>query len=142
VAIRYFVVAFGRTVRRKEPVVATVRNCVHGVPAVDRWITAPWTPRTSPVSVTLVPDATGGFDEGGCNDRTPTPNHVERRLRADAIAAPPVVAVSCEPRESEVTFRVFTRREEFRLTVASTTRPTAPTALPSVFPVTGTGPQS
>ena len=100
--------------------------------------TTPRTPRTRPVNVTLVPGATAGFGEGGRSERTPTLNQVERRPSADLIADPPTLAASCEPCESDVTLSVFTRRDELRFTVASTTRPTTPTALPSVFPVTGT----
>ena len=50
--------------------------------------------------------------------------------------------MSCEPRESDVTLSVLARRDGLRLTAASTIRPTTPSALPSVFAVTGTGPQS
>ena len=92
--------------------------------------------------MTRVAAATAGFGDGGCSERTPTLNHDERSASADATAAPPTVAVSCWPRESDVTLSVFTRRDGLRLTVASTTRPTTPTALASVVPVTGTGPQS
>src|SRR4029079_17001804 len=141
VASRYLVVTFGLTEKWKAPVVAIVRNCVHGAPAGELSTTTPRTPRTRPVNVTLVPGATARFGEGGRSERTPTLNQVERRPSAELIADPPAVAVSCEPCESDVTLSVFTRRDEFRFTVASTTRPTTPTALPSVFPVTGTGPQ-
>ena len=47
----------------------------------------------------------------------------------------------CEPRESEVILSVFTRRDELRLTVASTTRPDDADRLAERLPVTGTGPQ-
>ena len=142
VASRYLVVTFGLTEKWKAPAVAIVRNCFHGVPAAELCTTTPRTPRTRPVNVTLLPAATAGFGEGGRSERTPTLNHVERRPSADLMADPPTVAVSCEPRESEVTLSVFTRRDGLRFTVASTTRPTTPTAFPSVCPVTGTGPQS
>src|SRR5438067_152948 len=118
------------------------RSCVHRPPATDCCTTTPLTPRTSPLSVTLVPQWTAGFAAGGCSERTPTLNHVERRPSADATVAPRRVAVSCEPRESDVTLSVLARRDGLRFTAASTIRPTTPSALPSVFAVTGTGPQS
>src|SRR6266511_4243801 len=100
------------------------RSCVHGPPATDFCTTTPLTPRTTPVSVTLVPEWTAGFGEGGCSERTPTLNHVERRPSADATVAPRRVAASCEPRESDATLSVLARRDGLRWTAASTIRPT------------------
>src|SRR5215831_9987339 len=132
VASLYLVVTLGLTEKWKAPTFAIDRNCRQGAPVVDLCTTTPWMPRTTPVSVTLVPGAIAGFGEGGCSERTATLNHAERRPSADATEAPPTEAVSCELPESDVTLSVFTRRDELRFTVASTTRPTAPTALPSV----------
>ena len=126
----------------RAPAAGIVRNCFHGAPAVDLCTTAPRLPRTTPLNVTFVPGATRGFGDGGCSESTPTLNHVERRPSADAAVEPPMPAVSFAPRETDVTLSVFTRREGFRLTVASTMRPTTPSAQPSVFTVTGTGRQS
>src|SRR5262249_7069568 len=109
VASRYCVVTFGLTLNWNAPVVVIDRNCVHVVPSVDFCTTAAPTPRTTPESVTRVRGFTTGFGDGGCSERTPTLNHVERRPSADRTVSPPTVSVSCSPRESEVTLSVFTR---------------------------------
>src|SRR6476660_1068224 len=57
-------------------------------------------------------------------------NHVERSASADAMELPDAVVVAGSP-----------RRDELRATVASTAGPEAPSALPSIVAVTGTGPQ-
>src|SRR5205085_11787274 len=120
----------------------TARTRFRRVPLLRLCTTAPRTPRTTPLSRTLVPGATAGFGDGGCSERTPTLNHDARRASAEATVAPATEAVCCDPRHSDVSLSVFTRRDELRLTVASTIRPTVPSAWPSVFPVAATGPQS
>src|SRR5262249_51928039 len=50
---RYLVVTCGLTENWKAPVVEMDRKRVQGVPAVDRWMTTPWTPRTTPLNVTV-----------------------------------------------------------------------------------------
>src|SRR5579862_5390831 len=134
VASRYSVVTFGLIEKWKAPVVRITRSCFHGPPALDLCTTAPRTPRTTPLNLTLVPGAIAGLGDGGTSDRTPMLNHDDRRASAPAAVAPPTPAVSWAPRESDVTSSVFTRRDELRWIVASTVRPAMPSARPSVFP--------
>src|SRR6185437_5206358 len=145
VASRYCVVTLGLTATWKAPVAAagvSERNCFHGPPPLRSCTTTPRRPRTTPLSLTLTPGAIAGFGAGGCSERTPMLNQVERRPNADATAAPAALDVRCVPRCSEVSLTVFTRFDELRTTVASTTCPATPSARPSTFAVTGTGPQS
>src|SRR4029077_20732430 len=127
----YCVLTFGWTAKWKAPGTTALSRC-HGLPLLRFCTTTPRTPRTTPLSMTLVPATTFGFGTGAWSERTPTLNHVDRSASADAVVAPETEDACCVPPESDMTLSVFTRRDALRLTVASTTRPTTPSASPSV----------
>src|SRR5262249_39653984 len=113
----------------------------HVPPTLRSCRTTPRRPRTTPLSRTRVPEATGTLGVGGWRERTPTLNHVERSASADADLLPETDVARCSPRETALILSVLTRREELRATVASRMRPETPSALPSVLAVRATGPQ-
>ena len=75
----------------------STRSCFHGVPALDLCTTAPRTPRTTPLNVTLVPGATAGFGDGGCEREDADAEPRRPEASAAAAVAPPTPAVSCGP---------------------------------------------
>src|SRR6478736_1579065 len=87
VASRYCVVTVGVTSMLIAPVfgsAVTGARSVHASPAIRACRTTFFTPRTTPARVTTVPGLTMTFGDGAWSERTPTLNHVERRLSADA----------------------------------------------------------
>jgi hypothetical protein len=61
---RYWVVTFGLTAKEKLPGTSDLSSC-QGPPLLRFCTTTPRTPRTTPLSVTLVPGTTFGFGDGG-----------------------------------------------------------------------------